>query len=130
MKKRTAIAAIAGSVLLGAGAFGIATAQTPEPTGPGTQPPSTTQQDPGSGQDQESMIRHCTDALPSGDRDQARATMQDMMRTGGMMSAPMTGGQMMPGPMMGGTSAESGHHGMTGAAAMSPVRSTVTPCRG
>ncbi|MGW5440700.1 MULTISPECIES: hypothetical protein [Nocardia] len=112
MKKRAAIAAIAGSVLLGAGAFGIATAQTPEPTEPGTQPPSTTQQDPGSGQSQESMISHCTDALPAGDRDQARAMMQDMMRPGGMMSTPMMDGRMMPGPMMGGTSAESDHHGM------------------
>lgn len=106
MKKRTAIASVAGAILLGAGAFGIATAQTSPPGEPGATSPPTTTQNAGPGFDQESMIRHCTDALPADQRDEARQQMQDMM------GSDMMSNETMPGPMMGATSGGSDHHGM------------------
>lgn len=111
MKKRTAIASAAGAILLGAGAFGIATAQTPQPSEPGATSPPTTTQDAGPGFDQESMIRHCTDALPADQRDEARQQMQDMMGSD-MMGDGMMPNETMSGPMMGTTSGGSDHHGM------------------
>lgn len=94
MKKRLALG-IAAAVIAASG-FGAATAYAqPEPA-PTPPPGSTTTAPAAPGPDVESMINHCTQALPDDQRGAAADSMRQMMAQN-MMGAAMDPGTMSEG---------------------------------